>query len=193
MAFYEVRFPESVSLGASGGPGFSTRVVSTASGFEYRNENWARDRGKWNVAHGLKTPDDWATLLAFFRIMRGRKHGFRFKDWTDHTCSGGEGQILTNPKGQLQLAKVYAVPGAPVSVPAAVRFIAKPVDGTLALPVGVTVDVTTGLVTAGGSSGQIWTGEFDVPCRFDIDEMDLALPQAYAASWPNIPIVELRQ
>ncbi len=82
--FHEVQFPPDISYGASGGPGYSTTVVTTVSGHERRNANWAMARGRWNVAHGLKKREQVAELIAFFRARRGRAYGFRFKDWTDY-------------------------------------------------------------------------------------------------------------
>jgi hypothetical protein len=40
VQFSEERFPEDISYGSSGGPGFSTDIVVTQGGFEQRNINW---------------------------------------------------------------------------------------------------------------------------------------------------------
>ena len=37
MAFHEIRFPDDIAYGASGGPEFATTIVTMASGFEQRN------------------------------------------------------------------------------------------------------------------------------------------------------------
>lgn len=66
--FHEVQFPPDISYGASGGPGYATTVVTTVSGHERRNANWAAARGKWNVAHGLKKRDQVAALIAFWSV-----------------------------------------------------------------------------------------------------------------------------
>jgi uncharacterized protein (TIGR02217 family) len=83
MAFHEVRFPDDIAYGATGGPEFATSVVATASGYEQRNINWSAARGRWDVASGLKKQTQLDTLIAFFRARKGRAYGFRFKDWTD--------------------------------------------------------------------------------------------------------------
>ena len=41
MSFAEVRFPDDISYGSSGGPEYSTDIVETQSGHEQRNANWA--------------------------------------------------------------------------------------------------------------------------------------------------------
>ena len=52
--FHEVRFPDNIAYGATGGPEFATTVVATGAGHEKRNVNWAQARGRWDVASGLK-------------------------------------------------------------------------------------------------------------------------------------------
>ncbi len=41
MSFTEIRFPENISYGSTGGPEFSTDVVTTHNGCEQRNINWS--------------------------------------------------------------------------------------------------------------------------------------------------------
>jgi uncharacterized protein (TIGR02217 family) len=52
--FHEVRFPDNIAYGATGGPEFATTVVVMGAGHEQRNVNWAEARGRWDVASGLK-------------------------------------------------------------------------------------------------------------------------------------------
>jgi uncharacterized protein (TIGR02217 family) len=199
MAFYEIQFPSNFSYGAHGGYGWLTHVVSTQAAYEYRSPQWAMMRGRWNVGHNLRQPTDYQTLMMFFVSMQGRVNAWRFKDWNDFT-DWGVGTFQTNPNNQLQLCKTYTAP-SPVtgsSQPTFQRWISKPVPGTLTLPGGVTVDYTTGIVT-GGSLGGVWTGQFDVPCRFDTDSLDSQVEQpsgtageAVASTWDNIPVVEIR-
>jgi uncharacterized protein (TIGR02217 family) len=178
-AFHEVQFPPAISYGASGGPGYLTTVVATASGHEYRNANWAAARGRWNVASGLRDRTHVAELIAFFRARRGRAHGFRFKDWTDYQ---GLAQVLGTGNGSLktfQLVKNYVSGGVTES-----RTIAKPVAGTVKIyrngvlvTSGVSIDTATGLMTftTAPAAGVIVTAdfEFDVPVRFDTDQMEI--------------------
>jgi hypothetical protein len=42
--FHEVRFPDNIAYGATGGPEFATTVVATGAGHEKRNVNWAEAR-----------------------------------------------------------------------------------------------------------------------------------------------------
>jgi uncharacterized protein (TIGR02217 family) len=195
---HEVRFPPDISYGAVGGPGWSTTVVTTVSGHERRNANWSEARGRWNVAHGLKRREQVAELIAFFRARRGRAFGFRFKDWTDYqalaqTLGTGDGTTMS-----FQLAKHYASGGEVVT-----RTLAKPVAGTVKVyrdgieaTSGWSVDVTTGLVTfaTAPAAGVIVTADldFDVPARFDTDQMEITIETFELGSWGQIPVVEIR-
>lgn len=74
MTFHEVRFPDDIAYGATGGPEFATSVVATASGYEQRNINWSSARGRWDVTSGLKKQTQLDTLIAFFRARKGRAY-----------------------------------------------------------------------------------------------------------------------
>jgi uncharacterized protein (TIGR02217 family) len=70
--FHEVRFPDNIAYGATGGPEFATTVVATGSGYEKRNVNWSEARGRWDLASGLKKQAQIDELIAFFRARRGK-------------------------------------------------------------------------------------------------------------------------
>jgi uncharacterized protein (TIGR02217 family) len=196
--FHEVRFPDNIAYGATGGPEYRTTVVVTASGREQRNSAWAQARGRWNVASGLKKREQVAALIAFFRARKGKAHGFGFKDWTDYKATGqflGTGDDATT---QFQLVKRY-----PSESVIEVRTITKPVAGTVKVYLdgvvqlsGWSVDTTTGLVTfgTGPALGVEVTAdfEFDVPVRFDTDHMAVTIESYRLHNWQQIPIVELR-
>ncbi len=127
MSFHDVRFPEQIALGATGGPTWSTQIITTASGAEQRNAAWAQARGRWNVGTGLRSRADLQVLLAFFRARRGRAYGFRFKDWSDFQL---DRQVIGTTTGSLatfQIAKTYV--SGPVSIP---RSLTRPVAGASA-------------------------------------------------------------
>ncbi|MFN3727527.1 MAG: DUF2460 domain-containing protein [Allosphingosinicella sp.] len=196
--FHEVVFPPDISYGASGGPGYSTTVVTTVSGHERRNANWAAARGKWNVAHGLKKREQVAALIAFFRARKGRAYGFRFKDWTDYQAFAQVLGVGDGANKTFQLVKHYAS-GGEIDT----RLIAKPVTGTVKIyrdgveaVTGWTVNTATGLVTfttAPTSGVQVTADfEFDVPVRFDSDQMDITIETYQLGSWGQIPVLEIR-
>lgn len=290
MAFIETpRFPENISRGAVGGPGFATEVVVVSSGHEKRNITWPIGRAKYDVAHGVRTQAQMDVLVAFFRAMKGRGHGFRFKDWQDFQCTSTQG-ILGSGNGAgvpaYQLSKVYTAGalnevrpirkpvagqvsvnrnGSPVVIGAGagniavdtttgiVTFVADAQSSATSITVGATTTVvlvsnpgtliagqrlyltgftganaalvnglahpinsvsgagpftfvlgtvTTGAtITTGSAFGQrfpqiadalTWSGQFDVPARFDTDEMRVSIEAYQMYNWGQIPVMEIR-
>lgn len=198
MSFVEVRFPEDISYGSRGGPGYSTTITVTEGGYEKRNARWQQARGRYNVAHGVKTRTQLDALLAFFRARKGRAYGFRFKDWGDYAAIGQSIGVGNGSTTQFSLSKTYRSGGA-----TDVRLITKPVAGTVKLYVngtlqntGVTVNHANGIVqfAAAPASGALLSVdfEFDVPVRFDTDTLSASLDAYGVHSWLDIPLVEVR-
>lgn len=197
MSFHEVQFPPDISYGATGGPGYSTGVVTTSSGGEQRNQNWAQSRCKYNVAHGVKSQAQLDVLIAFFRARKGKVYGFRFKDWSDFKATGQTCAAVAGSPLVYQLQKTY-VDGAGYTD---IRPIKKPVTGTLKVYIsgvlqmsGCTVDYVTGRITftdipAGAVTADF---EFDVPCRFDTDEMPINIDNWSTYSWSGITVIEIK-
>ena len=205
--FHEVRFPLDISRGARGGPVRRTDIVTLASGREHRNTRWAHSRRKFDAGYGVKTIAGLAAVVSFFEERRGRLIGFRWRDRLDWKsgAAGATPTALDQPIGTgtgsqtvFQLIKTYGGLHAPY-----VRPIRKPVEGTVSITVGATmlppggfsIDVTTGLVTlasAPAAGAEITAGfEFDVPVRFDVDELDVELSAFEAGDIPRIPLIEL--
>ena len=195
--FHEVRFPPDISYGAVGGPTFSTGVVTSMSGGEQRAQNWAQSRIKYDVSHGVKTKAQLDALIAFFRARKGKAYGFRFKDWADFSAVGQPCVNLDNPL-QYQLAKTYVDDAGYADI----RTIKKPVIGTVKVYIdgllateGFTVDHMTGILEfADAQMGRAITSdfEFDVPMRFDCDEMPICLDNYEVYSWGSIALVEIK-
>jgi uncharacterized protein (TIGR02217 family) len=213
LTFHEVQFPVGVSQGAVGGMRFSTTVMPLSSGFESRNINWKSSRGEWDVSFGLQTQEQVEELVDFFSARRGKAYGFRFKDWTDYRAPrwrntpgdmGGIPILFTTTGAQLtfQLTKIYGDVGGTYT-----RVLAKPVMGSVRLlndglpmieSVDFTTDYTTGIVTLSDTialvEGHNIAGafEFDVPARFDTDDMKISITSTEIMAWPSIPVVEIR-
>lgn len=73
---------------ASGGPGYSTRIVTTQGGIEQRTQNWFLPRGSWQVGNRTVSQAQYQQILDFFYATRGPLIGFRFRDWTDYKDDG---------------------------------------------------------------------------------------------------------
>lgn len=210
MAFHDVRFPTRVSLGARGGPERRTEIVVLGSGHEERNSRWADSKRRYNAGYGIKALDDLHAVIAFFEERRGRLHSFRWKDWTDHkSCTPsatpsaldqaiGTGDGVT---AAFQLTKTYGATFAPwtrnVQLPVAGSVVVA-VNGVPQDPENYLVSLITGVVTflpehVPTAEAAVTAGfQFDVPARFDTDQLEIDLSAIEAGSIPHIPIVEVR-
>lgn len=207
VAFHETQFPARISYGAKGGPRRLTQVVSLKSGYEERNQSWQHSRRKYDAGLGLRSMADLHDVLDFWEARRGQLYGFRWKDWADYKSSPGRSpvantdQILGAGDGTnkiFQLVKRYTDAGFEY-----VRPIRKPVVGTVvvakngvAAPTGWTLDSTTGLITftTAPAAGVVVTAgyEFDVPVRFEKDELDISVDAFEAGSIPSVNVIEIR-
>ncbi len=208
MAFDNVRLPTAISRGATGGPERRTDVVSTASGREERNSRWAHSRRRYNIGFGVKSIQQLQEVINFFEGRRGKLHAFRFKDHTDFkSCAANAvpqatDQILGTGNGTqavFQLVKHYGAPSRDY-----VRNVSAPVVGSVLVAVdavpttGFLLEAQTGVITFNAGSipavGAVVTAgfEFDVPVRFDTDEITINLSHFEAGEIPEIPLIEVR-
>lgn len=211
MSFHEIRFPTRISLGASGGPERRTEIVTLGSGHEERNTRWADSRRSYNAGYGIKSRNDLHDVITFFEERRGRLYGFRWNDRSDNkSCPPqdtpsaadqliGEGDGAT---ASFQLTKTYGDAHAPYA-----RAITKPVAGSVIVALDdviqaettdFIIDLTTGIITfvpgkEPGIGVQVTAGfEFDVPVRFDTDELRIDMTSFEAGQIQNIPVMEIR-
>lgn len=206
MAFHEIRFPTAIAFHSTGGPERKTEIVTLGSGYEERNGVWANSRRRYDASTGVKTLDDIHAVLAFFEARSGRLYGFRFKDFADYK-SGAPNAAVTALDQRIGtgngVTKSFALQKTYSSGPAAwVRAITKPVAGSVRVAVaGVetssfTLDATTGVVSfasAPASGTAVTAGfEFDVPVRFDTDQLAINLANFRAGEIAAIPLVEIR-
>lgn len=199
MNFLETQFPADISYGATGGPTYSTDVVTIVSGHEQRNSNWKNSRAKYNISTGVNTEEQWQALISFFRACKGKAYGFRFKDWSDYKVSRQRIAIADGVRSEFQLVKTYSSGDSMVT-----RVIKKAVKDTvkmysqanLRVNLDYSVDHTTGIITftEAPSAGTIIMAdfEFDVPVRFDTDELQLSIDSFNSGSWSGISLIEIR-
>ncbi len=197
MSFLEIRFPDDIAYGSTGGPGFRTEIVQTDSGAEYRNIRWGQARAEYNVAYGVRDADQLTSLIAMFRVVHGRAHGFRYKDWDDYQADGDLIGTGDNSEKNFQLIKSYTYGSYTVY-----RTVKKPVAGTTRIYLdgveqlsGWSIVTTTGIVTfvSAPGVGVLITAdfEFDVPVRFDIDRLSVNLDDYGLRSAMNVPLIEV--
>lgn len=215
MGFHNVSFPTNQSYGTSGGPGFSTKIIETASGAEHRVSLHSQPRHVYEAAHYIQTVEAARAVLDFYLARKGPAASFRFKDWgdfattatretytgtavtnTDETLEPGDGTTT-----QFQLRTSYADEGhgltrtivLPVATSVLIAF-----DG-VAQTTGWTVNDTTGIVTfstAPTNGVEITAGfEFEVMVRFskevDTNALRVAIDHYEIQNIPSVPLIEV--
>ena len=210
VAFHEVRFPPSISYGAVGGPGFRTTIFTRQSGYEDRNIEWSFSRAEYDVSMAIKTQAELDEVRAFFFARRGRAFGFRFKDWSDYKSTDAVSQISSTDQvlgegdgvtSAYQLVKAYTDSINPYT-----RVITKPVPSSVKVAIdgadltnGVDFIVVpnAGVIVFGvipDVGAQLTAGfHFDVPVRFNTDQMLSSLEAYNVNTWGQIPLVEVRK
>ena len=210
MGFHEVQFPDDISYGSIGGPGFNTNIIETSSGQEQRIARWSNPRNTYDVAYGVKTFDQLGTLRNFYIARQGPVFGFRYKDFLDFTTAANHRDAFAFDDYQIgvgdgietnfQLIKEYSS-GAVIRT----RKILKPVSGQVKTGIdsveqvsGWTVNTTTGIVTFTSAPlmGEVIQAgfEFDVPVRFGEgadQSLEMSIDTFSTGGAPNIPLIEL--
>lgn len=206
-AFHNVDFPLAIGFEATGGPRFSTQVVTTASGHEQRNSLWADARLEFDAGLGVRSEADLMTLVAFFRARRGRACGFRFRDISDDSSrpEGGASTAFDQPLGtgdgataRFRLVKRYGG-----GAEAQTRVISRPVAASVRVAVNGVERTEGWALDAGGwvafddppAAGTLVTAgfRFDVPVRFAEDGLDITLSSFRAGIAPSVPLIEIRE
>lgn len=205
QAFDDVAFPLALGRDASVAPGFSTSVTVTASGFERRNSLWSDARLRFDVGPGIRSAEELGVLLAFFRARRGAARGFRLRDPYDNASNGmtGTPTMLDQELGRgdghgtdFPLVKRYGE-GDPQ-----VRRITRPVAGSVTVSLdGARADGWT--LAPGGrivfarppaAGVMVRAGfRFDVPVRFEQDELQVTGHGVAAGEVPAVPVIEIRE
>lgn len=206
-SFSEERFPLRVAFGTSGGPERRTEIVRLSTGFESRNQRHKHAFRRYDAGSGVRSLADLSAVLAFFEARRGKLVAFRFRDPLDHRSSSYGApvtpvdQVLGSGDGAGKLFRLQKTYGAGEA--AYLRPIEKPVAGTVRIAVagtplagGFAVDAATGsvtLATAPAAGTTVTAGfEFDVPVRFDLDQLVINIAAFEAGDIPSIPLVEVR-
>jgi uncharacterized protein (TIGR02217 family) len=180
--FLEARLNDGlIVFGTTGGPTWKTSITQTNNGHEQRNAVWSYPMSMYDFNDRMMLDDEASAFNQFFNAVQGSAVGFRFKDWLDYNDAGNGvvvRSVSTLGVASYQIFKAYTVGSRTVQ-----RKISKPVASSVKVYVdGVlttaSVDGTSGSVSL--SDGAItsdtvltWTGEFDVPVRFDSDSLQM--------------------
>jgi uncharacterized protein (TIGR02217 family) len=204
QAFDDVRFPIAIGAEASVSPGFSTNVVTSASGHEFRNANWSQARLRFEAGPGVRGDAELEALIAFFRARRGAATGFRFRDPYDFSSAGMSGAVEANDQ------QIGTGDGVTCAFALVKRYgegerrrITRPVAGTVRVAIDGIEQIggwtlgDRGTVTFGSppaAASVVTAGfEFDVPVRFAEDRLEVNRASFLAGEAPSVPLVEIRE
>jgi uncharacterized protein (TIGR02217 family) len=206
MTIPAYRLPEGIERGSRFGPTWKNVIQEAISGNEQRFAQWTHCRGVGNVSYGLQNSSDpvgdFNAIVAMWRAHGGSLLPFRFRDWSDYTANDepfGSGDGTTTA---FQICKVYDPSYKLLGLPGTLTYVRNItlLDGTPVIKVNgvVTTALTissSGMVTfttappAGHSLN--WTGNFDVPVRFDTDQLEVVTNEADLTSIRSLPIREV--
>lgn len=207
MSYHDDLFPIGIAYGARGGPQFNTTVLELASGYEKRNINWSKVRARYNVAYGIKKPEQMDQMLNFFYARMGRAYSFPYFDHKDHKV---QDQVLgygDGVKTEFRIFKRYESGGKHYDrqitkiKPDTARNVQVngfPYTENDAGPTGFSIDRFTGVLKFNeppADEAEVMMGycEFYVHVRFDTDFMDIQLLTYDAEAWTDIFLVEIKE
>lgn len=168
------RLPLNVELGAVWRARMQLEVVETDGGFEDVNRRWENFLRAFDVTYPIARRDSsmLAGVTAAFLATGAGEYSFDFRDWRDHTATDAALGLGDGTRTSWPLVKLYAFGTAEH-----VRRIYRPLAAGLAFKVdgvvtpAVTVDLDLGNVTftvpPAPDAVLSWSGEFNVPVRFD--------------------------
>jgi uncharacterized protein (TIGR02217 family) len=193
-AFDDVLFPVALGREASVEPAFSTQVVTTASGAEHRNSDWANARLHFDAGPGVRGEEEVKALIAFFRARRGAAVGFRFRDPFDNEAereSIGDGDGV---RTEFSLAKSYGAQMRPITRPVAgsVRIFVGGEERASGWTIGDKGLIRFDAPPAAGAAVEA-SFLFDVPVRFAEDRLAFSLRTFLAGEIPSVPLIEIRE
>ena len=202
--FEDVLFPIEIGQEASVAPTFSTNIVTSASGFEARNANWAQARMRFDAGPGVRGDAELETLLGFFRARRGPAVAFRFRDPYDNSSNGMTGvptaadQTIGTGDGSTDSFELVKSYGSGEQ-----RRITRPVAGTVRVALDGTEILTGWTLDEKGmisfdnppAAGTAITAGFvfDTPVRFAEDRIEVNRSTFLAGEAPSVPLLEVRE
>ena len=210
MTIPAYRLPEHIEKGSGFGPMFKNVIQEAIAGNEQRFAQWTHCRGVGDISYALLNSTDltgdFAAILHVWRAHFGSLYPFRFKDWSDYTV---EDELFGTGDGsetEFQLVKTYDPSMILLNSAGSlfyVRSIVMPVVSTVAIEVDgtpkvVTTDYTIGAggvitFTSPPANGKeiTWTGEFDIPVRFDMEKLPVILNEGDQVAIGSMPIKEV--
>lgn len=192
--FKALVLPVCLSYGSGMGPRFKTTVIETEGGLEQRNQVWTYERLEYEARYDTTLEIEYDHLFRFFKIMAGRAHTFLAKDPLNYAVANPAEGVFVNTSGsptQRQMVKRISIDGYTADM-----IVNKPIEGTVTLTGGGTINYDNGTVATGAPTA--WTGQFYKHVRFDTDSIRPVLLSrkrstgGFIVGWEPLPIIEVR-
>jgi uncharacterized protein (TIGR02217 family) len=206
MTIPAYRLPPYIEKGSGFGPTFRNVVQEAISGNEQRLAQWTKTKRVGDLSYGLQTSSDplgdFKAIVAMFLGHFGSLSPFRFRDWSDYQAVNEVFGTGDGTKTQFQLSKTYdpqlillGTAGSFFYVRAITLLASTPVikiSNVVTTAYTISASGVVTFTTAPASGAQLtWSGEFDVPVRFDTDRLPVVLNESDIASMQSIPIKEV--
>ena len=199
--FYEINFPENISIKSKYYIEYNTNINKSKNGREQRISNTEEPLLYYNIVSGIKTKDDIDSIIKLFKLVKGRAIGFRFKDWLDYSVKNQTIGIGDGETKEFQLIKSYTTALNDENI-THIRKITKPVKSTVDIFVNgvnynnnLNIDYTSGKIVFNNpvAINEVITAnfEFDVPVRFDNDTLEISMRNVNSGELNNIKLVEI--
>lgn len=174
MAHINTRLSDHVEIGAVRIEEQEVEISRTDGGNEVRNTRWSQPLLRFEIAFPTSQRDDsvYLEVRNAYRAAMGMLHSFKFRDWSDYQATDAEFAVSDGVTTTYQLSKPYTFGSETFTrnIQNPVSPVALKADG-VTISSGYSVDYSTGIVTFTSVPADLavltWTGEFDIPVRFD--------------------------
>lgn len=198
-AFHPVRLEMDLPARSQGGAFWHTRITALASGHEARSTRQAYPVRQWQFGPGVLEAGALDHLVRFFDARRGRLHGFLFADpLLSGSVHRADQCVADGVSPDVQLVREAGDAIAPLRLP-----VHKPRASTVQIYVddqrqdtGWSLEPHTGRVVFASpppDGAMIRASfEFDLPVRFDVDQLEIQPVGRGAGRVSGLSLVELR-
>lgn len=193
--FYDIVFPESISIKSSYIIEYNTIINKSKNGSELRISNYDYPLLSYNVVNDLKTKKELEEIINFFKLVKGRACGFKFKDWLDYKATNQNIAIANGEQTEFQLIKTYNINNK-----IQIRKITKPANVSIFInqqniTQNININYNNGIITFNTppEKDAIITATFDfyIPVRFDNDKIEIIMKNEKVGEIKDLKIVEL--
>lgn len=193
--FYDIVFPESISMKSSYMIEYNTIINKSKNGSELRISNYDYPLLSYNVINDIKTKKELEEIINFFKLVKGRACGFKFKDWLDYKAVNQNIAVADGEQKSFQLIKTYNINNQ-----LQIRKITKPKQVNVfinnqSVVENININYNNGIITfdTPPEKDSIITASFEfyVPVRFDNDKIEIIMKNEKVGEIKDLKIIEL--